>query len=166
MRKDQSGAVLAISLVLLTAITFLSMMGMQRSGLQTKIVANIQHKERAFHSSLNEQEFWFLQYATNPKDNILQLINSTDNTGAPAPVVLKDSDNIDPKASVKVNSSAIYVLPGINDVAFAIGEEAGFRRSYKFELNTTSSIRNRTDLNSEQRSGFKFSGLSISNNSL
>lgn len=166
MRKDQSGAVLAISLVLLTAITFLAMMGMQRSGLQTKIVANIQHKERAFNASLNEQEFWFSQYASNPKDNILQLINSTDSAGVPAPVTLKDSANVDPNAAVQINSSAIYVLPGSNEVAFAVGEEAGFRRSYKFELNTISSIRNRTDLNSEQRSGFKFAGLSISNNSL
>lgn len=166
MKQEQSGAVLAISLVLLTAITFLSMMGMQRSGLQTKIVANIQHQERVFNASLNEQEFWFFQYASNPKENILTLINSTDNNGNPAPVVLRDTTNIDSQDAVQINSSAIHVLPGANEVAFAIGEQAGFQRSYKFELNTVSAVRNRTEMNSEQRSGFKFSGLSLSSNSL
>lgn len=49
--KTQTGAVLATSLVLLTAITLLAVMGMQRSGLQTKIVANLQHHETAFHAA-------------------------------------------------------------------------------------------------------------------
>lgn len=47
MKKHQSGSVLAIGLVLLTAITLIAMMGLQRSGLQTKIVGNLQHKEGA-----------------------------------------------------------------------------------------------------------------------
>lgn len=51
MKKHQSGSVLAISLVLLTAITIMALMGLQRSGLQNKIVANIQHKELAFRKA-------------------------------------------------------------------------------------------------------------------
>lgn len=56
MQSRQSGSVLAISLVLLTAITLIALMGLQRSGLQTKIVANIQHKERTYHVAYSELE--------------------------------------------------------------------------------------------------------------
>lgn len=51
MINNQSGSALAISLVLLTAITIISMMGLQRSGLQTKIVANATHKENTYHTA-------------------------------------------------------------------------------------------------------------------
>lgn len=51
MKKNQSGSTLAISLVLLTAITVMAVIGMERSGLQSKIVANIQHKENTYNVS-------------------------------------------------------------------------------------------------------------------
>jgi hypothetical protein len=54
MKSHATGSVLAISLVLLTAITLIAIMGMQRAGLQTKIVANIQHKEIAFNTALGD----------------------------------------------------------------------------------------------------------------
>jgi hypothetical protein len=54
MKSHVTGSVLAISLVLLTAITLIAIMGMERAGLQTKIVANIQHKEIAFNTALGD----------------------------------------------------------------------------------------------------------------
>ena len=60
--RKQSGAVLAISLVMLTAITFLALMNMQRSGLQTKIVANIKQKELVFNECKTENESAFGEY--------------------------------------------------------------------------------------------------------
>lgn len=60
--KTQSGAVLAVSLIMLTAITFLAFMGMQRSGLQTRIVANIQQKEIVFNDAKAEFETAFGEY--------------------------------------------------------------------------------------------------------
>jgi hypothetical protein len=54
MKSHATGSVLAISLVLLTAITLIAIMGMQRAGLQTKIVANIQHKEVAFNTAIGD----------------------------------------------------------------------------------------------------------------
>jgi hypothetical protein len=59
MKTHQSGSVLAISLVLLTAITLIALMGLQRSGLQTRIVANLQHKENVFSIALSEVEFTY-----------------------------------------------------------------------------------------------------------
>lgn len=65
MKSYQSGSALAISLILLTAITLIALMGLQRSGLQTKIVANIQHKETVFHGAKNllEDAYGFYQTA-------------------------------------------------------------------------------------------------------
>jgi hypothetical protein len=50
------GSVLAISLVMLTAITLVSITSMQRSGLQGRMVSNIQHKEKGFHAANSELE--------------------------------------------------------------------------------------------------------------
>lgn len=60
--KKQSGAVLAISLVMLTAITFLAIMGMERSGLQTRIVANIKIKEIVFNEGMAENDAAIFEY--------------------------------------------------------------------------------------------------------
>jgi Tfp pilus assembly protein PilX len=60
--KQQSGSALLISLVLLTAITLISITGLQRSGLQTRIVANNQHNEMAFHAANGELEAVFQTY--------------------------------------------------------------------------------------------------------
>ena len=59
MKYKQKGSALAVSLVLLTAITLISISSMQRSGLQTRIVANLQHHEILFQTTLNEQEYWW-----------------------------------------------------------------------------------------------------------
>lgn len=61
MKYKQKGSALAISLVLLAAITLISLTSMQRSGLQSKIVSNLQHHELAFQTTLNEQEYWWSQ---------------------------------------------------------------------------------------------------------
>ena len=65
MKTYQSGSVLAISLVLLTAITLLAITGMQRSGLQTKIVANLQHKETTFIAAQNILEDAYDSFQTS-----------------------------------------------------------------------------------------------------
>lgn len=54
MNNKESGSVLAISLILLTAITSIAMLGLHRSGLQTKIVSNLQHRETVFNAALND----------------------------------------------------------------------------------------------------------------
>lgn len=72
MKTHQSGSVLAISLVLLTAITLIAMMNMQRSGLHTKIVANNQHRATVFTAAEcdNEQAFNQIRYANTEELSI------------------------------------------------------------------------------------------------
>ena len=48
------GSVLAISLTILTAITLISVTALQRSGLQGRMVGNIQHQEQGFNVASNE----------------------------------------------------------------------------------------------------------------
>ena len=50
------GSVLAISLVILTAITLVSISAMQRSGLQGRMVGSLQHNQIAFHIANSELE--------------------------------------------------------------------------------------------------------------
>lgn len=61
-RAAAKGSALAISLVILTAITLISVSALQRSGLQGRMVGNIQHKEEAFHATSNELEDIFQYY--------------------------------------------------------------------------------------------------------
>ena len=48
--SSHSGSALAISLVILTAITLISVTALKRSGIQGRMVGNIQHKEWGFNT--------------------------------------------------------------------------------------------------------------------
>jgi hypothetical protein len=58
------GSALAISLTILTAITLISVTALQRSGIQGRMVGNIQHKEQGFHAANSELEEIYHFYAT------------------------------------------------------------------------------------------------------
>ena len=62
--KQQSGSALAIGLVMMTAITLISVTAMQRSGIQGKMVSNIQHKEIGYHAAHGELEQIYHFYST------------------------------------------------------------------------------------------------------
>lgn len=52
-KKRQSGVALAVSLILLTVITLLSLSAMRNANLNTKIAVNHQHKQFAFQAAEN-----------------------------------------------------------------------------------------------------------------
>jgi hypothetical protein len=58
------GSALAISLVILTAITLISITALQRSGIQGRMVGNVQHQEQGFHAANGELEEIYQFYAT------------------------------------------------------------------------------------------------------
>lgn len=58
------GSALAIGLVILTAITLVSVTAMQRSGIQGRMVGNIQHQEQGFHAANGELEEIYQFYST------------------------------------------------------------------------------------------------------
>lgn len=55
-KKHNKGSALAVCLTILTAVTLVSVTAMQRSGLQGRMVGNIQHNEIAFNVSNSELE--------------------------------------------------------------------------------------------------------------
>jgi hypothetical protein len=62
--RANKGSVLAISLVILTAITLISISALQRSGTQGRMVGNMQHKEQSFHAANGELEEIYNFFAT------------------------------------------------------------------------------------------------------
>jgi hypothetical protein len=61
-----NGSTLAIALTILTAITLISVTSLQRSGIQGRMVGNIQHQEQGFHAANGELEEIYQFYATQP----------------------------------------------------------------------------------------------------
>jgi Tfp pilus assembly protein PilX len=74
MKIRQSGSVLAISLVLLTAITLIALTGLQRSGLQTKIVANVQHREMIFNCAQSTGDSAYKEFQENSTEDLSNAI--------------------------------------------------------------------------------------------
>lgn len=176
--NKQSGAVLAISLVLLTAITLLAAMNMQRSSLQTRITANILHKEQNFNNALNFQKAWFTTLSTaGTGDPILSSpLRSFDglnadgsrnytpidlNAQAPLPINLANNEVVDNQLIT------VAVTPGVNSLAQ--GQESGNRVTYKYQLWSRARMNSRNQARSAtefQVTGVSFPGLNTNKNSL
>lgn len=59
LRHKQAGSALVISLIMLTAVTFLAIISMENSSLQLKMVGNSQKSEAVFQAALSELEAQF-----------------------------------------------------------------------------------------------------------
>jgi hypothetical protein len=174
IHKKQSGSVLAISLVLLTAITLISITSMQRSGLQTKIVANIQHHEQLFTTAQSDQEFWYSELKTSDiGDDLLaealrEYIQDAAGIKTYSPVIL-DPLNIQnysnaPSRFITVQSSILFTPPQANQIALAQGEEANQRIKFRFDVDSQSTIP-RTGRSANQQTGIVFPGLNLAQHS-
>lgn len=175
--KKQSGAVLAISLVLLTAITILAVISMQRAALQTRITGNILHREMLFNSAMNEQESWFYQLKTaDTGDAILsEPIRSfdVDNDGNK---IYKEvplaADNTKPGTTIprpiQTQNNLLLLGATTGTIALAQGQQNGDRVLFRYELESASAI-GRLDgrsMDETQITGMSFPGLNTSKNSL
>lgn len=178
MNNTQNGSVLAISLVLLTAITLLSMMGLQRSGLQTKIVANIQHKEAAFNADLSEQKAQLNAYTkapspTDPSPDTLKLLFDIINNFSISSAFEKTQETtvltaiLNP-THLQLSSTIRYRLPeeNSNEINLPIGYEGDTYTNHFFQLDSTASSNNSSSIASSQRTGFHFPALIVGKNSL
>jgi hypothetical protein len=61
---SNKGSTLAISLIILTSVTLISITSLQRSDIQGRMVSSIQHKEQGFHAANGELEEIYHFYAT------------------------------------------------------------------------------------------------------
>jgi Tfp pilus assembly protein PilX len=175
--KKQSGAVLAISLVLLTAITVLAVISMQRAGLQTRITGNILHREMLFNSAMNEQESWYYQLKTADTgdailgDPIRNFTVNDDGSRTYAPVTL-DADNTIPGTTkarpIQTINELIRLDSTEGTIALAQGQQSGDRVLFRYELESESAI-GRIDgraMGETQITGMSFPGLDTTKNSL
>jgi hypothetical protein len=171
--SKQSGAVLAISLVLLTAITVIAAMSMQRAGLQTRITGNILHREILFDSTLNEQESFFYQLKTaDTGDAMLSNPIRNFNLGGDGsriyqPVQLGVSNVT--AGFIQTNSQLILMNPEVGKNALAQGQESGDRVLFRYQLQSQTGIANRIGgrtMAESQTTGMSFPGLNTSKNSL
>ena len=180
MKQNQSGSVLAISLVLLTAITLVSMMGLQRSALHTKIVNNIQHKERLFRTAASDQEARYDKYNTDPEASILlfDIINNFEvgDLGKKEQQVIdltlldKGSESSDQNGLIQpsISSTSLYILGSAdsNKITLAVGHDVGSHTNHYFQIDSSATFPHKPSIGSSQRTGFHFPALIIGQNSL
>lgn len=167
MQNSQSGSALAISLVILTAITLISITSLQRSGLQTKIVSNIQHREHRFNGGDSEQQYWFRELQKSISgDNLLAepLRKFTINALGEKTYSPVDLDMSIVRKHVTVDSKILFIPPVAGRISLATGEEAGQRINYRFNLDSESSIPS-IDKSNKQQTGINFPALNSSQHS-
>jgi Tfp pilus assembly protein PilX len=159
--QRQSGSALAISLVILTAITLISITSLQRSGIQTKIVANIQHQQQLFNAANSDQEHWFVQLRNSISgDNLLAQPLSAreidaDGTVTYAPVDLGIRHQYE---RINSNTSITYIPTQVGGIALASGQEVNDRINFRFNMDTIASARIGNKQNNQQ-TGVSFPGL-------
>ena len=163
MHTQQTGSALAISLVLLTAITLISITSLQRSGLQTRIVANSQHSEAAFHAANSELEEMFQAYAND--------LSAAGALGATIDKFTMESDVKTYIESVKTGVKSSYnsnaqLNPHHLQIAssvvhtgqptFSAGNSQGSFATYQFKATTIASTPNDNRILSSQSLGMEF----------
>ena len=168
--QSSKGAALVISLVMLTAVTFLAVVSLQRSTLQVRMVGNTQMKEQVFHTAMSELESNFqainegsqniLNPAASVAGDILAGAKSTVTIGEDGrPVRQKNDDGEEladtviykdmeiaaseafKNAPTKINTSVIYLGNGAQNISdFARNSSVGTFIHHKFELNSIVSL--------------------------
>jgi hypothetical protein len=172
--QKQSGAVLAISLVLLSAITLLAAMNMQRAGLQTRITSNIFHKEETFNTVLSDQDTWFFDLSnTDLSDPILSApirqFNLDNGTKNYTPVALTQLNQSGSSFAVQVDNQLIMTEAIRGQNSLAEGDEAGNRVLFRYRLWSRGDIAGRpvdSSTSQYQVSGISFPALDSRKNSL
>lgn len=163
------GSTLAISLVLLTVITLIAVTSMQRSGLQTRMVANIQHVEMLFNTAMNDQEYWFTQLQLEESgDSLLSEPLSSfeldeNNQRSYLPVELEPV--IEEPKIIQLASSLLHIPPTEGQLSLSEGNEVNSRIDYDFQLSSKAQFKTRSML-ANQQTGLSFSGLNNQQNSM
>jgi len=146
MYTQQTGSALAISLVLLTAITLISITSLQRSGLQTRIVANSQHAEAAFHAANSELEGMLEAYANDPVAASALQATTDQFTMVKGVKIYTITSTTGVTSSYQANAQGKpYHIQIANRIvhrgqpAFSAGNSQGSFATYQFEASSTSS---------------------------
>jgi hypothetical protein len=172
MQNNQKGSAVAVSLVLLTAITLISISSMQRSGLQTKIVSNLQHHETLFQTTQNEQEHWWKELQTSDSRGILisqakaEFVLDLANEKTYSPTALNDNTGFNNSIlPIDQSSSLLFIPPVAGELALSEGSELNQVIPLNLQLSSSSNIRQR-NLRANQQMGISVSALNNTKHSL
>ena len=107
------GAAMAVTLVLLTGVTLLALVALQRSTLQTKMVANYQIEQATHDFAMNEVESIFEAIASANSNNqlVLNALNSVQMDGDEA---ARDEDGRPIMLPVTIGAQSDYGRPEIS----------------------------------------------------
>ena len=145
--SKQSGAVLAISLIMLTAITFVAVLGMQRSGIQSKIVSNIKIKAITFNESKSTNEGAFEHYRKESTKNLSLVMNKKTNNAGER--IMPNNLTRDIAAGFEVSSSIAH-LPTFGTQSGLFPKTSALRDTFsrgtsggteRFRLNAIASLK-------------------------
>ena len=104
---NQRGSALIVSLIMLTAVTFLAVVNLQSSTTQVRIVNNLQTKETVFHTSKRELITKYVKYrkSGDSSDDLATAIEEAvnDSVASLTADVIIDATQID-----HINSSLRY----------------------------------------------------------
>lgn len=162
--SKNTGSVLVISLVLLTAITLISITSLQRSSLQTRIVTNVQHTESGFNIANSELEETYLMYRANvTADDLTKAINSftLDESGKKAFSSISTNSSSSYNEKVKDKSHSIVVSASLLHTGhppFTSGYSHGGFSTYNFEITAKSNAPGNGRILSSQSQGFEVIG--------
>lgn len=163
MYIQQTGSTLAISLVLLTAITLISITSLQRSDLQTRIVANSQHSEAAFHAANNDLEEKFAAYVND--HNAAAALSESMNQFSMQSGVKTYTKSSDTGVTSTYQSNAqgsphhtqlASTILYVGQSPFPTGNSLGSFATYQFQATTTASAPNNGPTLSSQSIGLEF----------
>ncbi len=133
--NKQRGSALIVSLIMLTAVTFLAIVNLQGSTTQIRIVNNLQIKETVFHTTKRELGSKYSKYRNDP-DNSTDLSEaiekSTDDSVASVDAdVAVDSTQID-----SITSTLRYrnTTPVNFNYGFSSSSSAGHLTQMQFEV--------------------------------
>jgi len=169
MKTHQSGSVLSISLVLLTAITLIALTGMQRSGLQTKIVANLQHKETTFIAAQNILEDAYDSFQTSDTQVLSDAMDAQKNSQYQTDIGTNPEDIDSPSVPINLGTPLNPNITATSNLTYRSNgndlgnpNTSGLRNDFsrgkngmgiaKFEVEATATLPN--NINSDQLLGF------------
>ena len=107
---NSKGAALAFSLVLLTSLTLLALVGLQRSTMQIRMVSNIEREDYIGDVSYSELESNFQDISSTNVDNQL-LLNALDSIKIENGVAVRDNNGLPIPIPVYIAPKSDYGKP-------------------------------------------------------
>lgn len=153
--NQQRGSVLITTLVILTAVTTIAVLSMQKSTTNTRMVGNTQLFENSFQIAMSELDSKFEGYRQAAVSPDLQTAIRSQNQAA---VPIASNANLYAQNSLSLQSTLRYV-GGVNNIDHTLSADnsIGMIKKHTFIMDTNARISN-ANIYSKQEKEFSFLG--------